>query len=92
MQEAADFILYVFDKDIENVLYDTWKHFRPEKNIGKDKTRYITFEEYKKQCKIQPVRRKKVDSITPEDEQKRLEFAQKYIKPRKEKPKDGRSI
>jgi len=92
---AVDFILYLFDKQQDDLIWETWLHRKPTKGEGKNE-KSLGFEEYKKMAKqnaqIRAINKKaKVPSKEQETEQ--IKFAGQFIKARKEmKNGDGRSI
>jgi ABC-type Fe3+ transport system substrate-binding protein len=79
--DTAKFISFVQDREAEDILWDKWTHFKPTKKQGKNE-RYLNFDEFKKQQGISI--EKKAPKVTVEEEAKSLEFASKFIKPRKE--------
>lgn len=81
LADAADFILHLLEKQQDDLLWEIWLHRKPTKTEGKE-TKYMSFDEYKKSVKT--ATRKKAETLTPEQEQQRLEFASQFIKTRKE--------
>lgn len=95
LKDAVDFILYIFDKQQDDLIWETWLHRKPTKGEGKNQ-RSLGFEEYKKTAKQKSLLRsqgKKVKAPTAEQEQEQIKFAGQFIKARKElNDGDGRSI
>lgn len=81
LADAIDFIHFLIERTDEDLLWETWLHRKPTKGSG-DKMEYLTFDEFKRST--QTYRRTAVQTVTTEEEQKRVEFASQYIKIRKE--------
>lgn len=64
-----DFILYLYEKENEETLWETWL----SKDIQKD------FKEFKQEY-TRPLRVKPVELISEERERENLEFASQFIK------------
>lgn len=58
----------------EEKIYNKWLHTQMTQSL----------QEFKDQQKYRPLRNKKVKSTTKEEQQKALEFASQFVKPRKE--------
>jgi hypothetical protein len=65
----VDFILYLYEKENEETLWETWL----SKDIQKD------FKEFKQEH-TRPLRVKPVELISEERERENLEFASQFIK------------
>lgn len=73
MHDLMDFILYVFDKTNEDLLWDTWTQGMSE----------MSFKDYKQKYS-NSLRQKVVKGMSKEKEQQNIDFATQYIKLRKE--------
>ncbi|MDC0826989.1 MAG: peptide methionine sulfoxide reductase [Lactococcus petauri] len=69
LSKAVDFILYLYEKENEETLWETWL----SKDIQKD------FKEFKQEH-TQPLRVKQTEIISKEQEQNNLDFASQFIK------------
>lgn len=76
---AIDFLLYLLEKQQDDLLWETWLYRKPTKGEGKN-TKYLTYPEYKKSAKMPQLRDKKAETVTADQEQQRLEFASQFIK------------
>lgn len=76
---AVNFILYLLEKQQEDVIWEVWLHRKPAKGDGKRK-KYLNFDEFKKQVKLKKMRTKKAKSVTAAEEKQQLEFASRFIK------------
>ena len=68
LDRAVDFVLYLYEKENEETLWEMWL----SKDIEKD------FKDFKKE-QHQPIRKKPVDLITKDKERENLEFASQFI-------------
>lgn len=96
LTDAVDFILYLFDKQQDDLIWETWLHRKPTKREG-NSDRSLSFEEYRKTAKQNAQIRasgKKVETLTEEKEKEQIQFAGQFIKARKEinNNGNGRSI
>lgn len=73
MHDLMDFILYVFDKTNEDLLWDTWIQGMSE----------MSFKDYKQKYS-NSLRQKVVKGMSKEKERQNIDFATQYIKLRKE--------
>ena len=71
MRGLLDFILFVLEQDAEDNLWQVWLNKDVAENFKTFKQKHL--------IKIRP---KKVKSLVKEDEDKVLDFAQQFIKPR----------
>jgi uncharacterized protein YdaU (DUF1376 family) len=69
LKRLADFILFIFEKEQEDILWDVWLH----KDVNED------FKTFKKK-KMRTIRKKKVKSVSKDDEQKAIALASRFIK------------
>jgi hypothetical protein len=76
VKEAAEFMLYVVEKDTEETLYRLWMHSDMSEN----------FDTFMKKRSIPKLRKKTAPNISEKDEKDRVEFAMQYVK---EKRKNG---
>lgn len=70
LEDLADFILSLIDKDREEELWETWLHKDQENSFGDFKKKY-----FKK------LRKDKKEVLSKEEEQKNIQNAMRFIKP-----------
>lgn len=68
LDRAVDFVLYLYDKENEETLWEMWL----SKDIEKD------FKEFKKE-QYHTIRKNPVDLITKDKERENLDFASQFI-------------
>lgn len=74
MSGLFDFILFVFEEEQDDILWDIWLN----KEVKED------FQSFKK-SRSKSLRKKKIPKVTQDDEQKAISLASRYIKPIDEK-------
>ena len=78
MKGLFDFILFVFEEEQDDILWEIWLN----KEVKQD---FKTF----KKSRSKSIRKKKIPKVTQEDEQKSIALASRYIKPIDEKKGGG---
>lgn len=72
--DLMEFIFYVQELEQEEKIYNQWLHTQMTQSL----------QEFKDQQKYRPLRKNKAKSTTKEEQQKALDFASQFVKPRKE--------
>lgn len=88
LTDAVDFILYLLEREQDDLLWQTWLHRKPSKGEGKN-TKYLSYPEYKKASKLRPLRGHLHENVTADQEAQRIEFAGKFIKTKDKEPESG---
>lgn len=81
MRGLFDFILFVFEEEQDDILWEIWLN----KEVKED---FKTF----KKSRSKSIRKKKIPKVTQEDEQKSIALASRYIKPIDEKKGGGDDV